>query len=385
MRLIRRQLAIGALALFALSCLPHAAWAQKGGKGGSGGDGGTTSGPKYAIEILAFSGEIIDFNDQADVLGRIDDGDGWYTYYLGTLDTGVRTFDEIRVPAGWNIVLTAMNNSRHLVGSAKYDPDGDGPDANRDGMLDTGDIDNAGILLTPDIDNDGILELEIVLPGPLSASCWEINNDGDIVGSDQSLGRVLLRAEGTMEAFPMGMNFDQPGSPLSRRNANGDLYAVNLIGPNYLPQRYSTATGQVVSLPTFARATYKDAYAYSVNSAGVTVGRADTFPVYWSPEGSISRIPGWSTSKNATGSAFDINETGEIVITSVSMGPHLYQPNLGLVPLRNAIANPEVIPTGYQLDLVGHINSFSAISGRVKNSSNTYIPCVLHPVANPSP
>jgi hypothetical protein len=381
---------VATLALFALCCFTCPAWGQNKGKKGSdgsdGSDGSGTSGPKFEIEILSFAGSVRDFNDQADVLGEVDNGDDSRTYYLGTLDTGVRTFDEIRAPEGWKLLsLHSMNKSRQIVGVAKFDPDGDGTDANRDQVLDEGDIDNAGIILTPDANDDGLWELEIVFPGPLSAGCYEINNNGDIIGFDDLLGRVLLRADGTPEPFPIFTFPGQPGHPLSDQNKSGHLYAVRMIGPNYLPQRFDTASGQVISLPTFDRATFNDAYAYSVNSFGVAVGKADGFPAYWSPQGSISRIPGWFKDKNATGEAHSINELGEIVVTSQSKGPHLYSPNLGLVPLRDAIVNPEVIPAGYQLDALFYINNNSTIAGRVKNASFETIPCILHPITIASP
>ncbi|MCA9062122.1 MAG: hypothetical protein KDA96_03660, partial [Planctomycetaceae bacterium] len=189
-RIWKHTLALALVALLATPCL-----AQKGGKGGGGSSGGGgTTGPKFAIEVLSFSGFVRDFNDQGDVLGEIyDSNNDSYTYFLGTVDSGVRVFEEIRVPAGWQVRLWAMNNARQLVGQGSFDPDGDGLDANGDYVLDDGDILNAGIVLTPDTNNDGRWELTNVFPGPLDAVCEEINNDGDIVGYDESLGRVLLR------------------------------------------------------------------------------------------------------------------------------------------------------------------------------------------------
>ena len=374
--------------LFTMAVTP--AFAQKGGKGGGGGGSGdgVSTAPKFAIEVATIPGAtVLNFNDSADLLLQtevIDEFGVNYTPYLGTLDSGVRSFEQIRLPQGWfDIQFFGMNDSRELVGRASYDPEGDGLDANGDYELDPGNVISAGILVTPDVDNDGIWELTILFPGPMDATCWQINNDGDIVGRNNVDGNVLLRREGTLEPFPI-TPISTVGNQqlLTDRDTNGHVTAIN-SGKYYTPRKYETRTGLETVLPTFDNATFVDAYAYAINKSGEVVGRADGYPAYWSPSGAISRIPGWAKSKTATGYALGINDSGEIVISSANQGPHLYSPASGLHPLSNAIINPEAIPAGYQVYHLRYINNFTEIAGYLRSDSGPQIPFVLYPVDQP--
>lgn len=360
------------------------AWAGKGGRKGGGKGDDTTAGPSYALEILDFDGVIQDFNDVGDVLGEVEsvaNGQWVYSYYFGTFSSGERVFDTVRLPLGWTgLELEAMNNSRQLVGRATYDPDGDGWDADRDGVLDEGDIFAAGVCLTPDTDADGRWELEVIFAGPTKGHCLQINNDGDILGQDDSFeGSALLRVEGTMETFPLfpygiGLN-----NTFSDRDANGDVTVIN--SNYYLPRKYDTGTGVVETLPSFGNSEYAEVFA--VNSVGEVVGRADGLPAYWSPAGEISRIPGWPKRKNSTGAAYAINELGEIAINSGPEGPQLFSPADGLISLTNALTNPEVIPEGYLLSRLFYINNESQIACTLNSDIDAPIPCVLYRVPQP--